>query len=229
MSPQASWILKEEVYPRLISAVPRVVRCIGSEDAHELIQDATVMAAQMINRVDKQGKLGKVKGSNIAYYTIQHMKSGRRASGSSCVDVYGSGTQLGGRSDVQSLQEVVSEDTVNGYEIFELQDVISNDTEDPSLQAARNLDWKTLCQSLDTIEMQLVECICSGMTVREICQKIKTTKRKLLELQHQVARKVLEIMGTDILRDIAVIPKWKIGLDCELESRACRSERRANV
>ena len=36
MSPQASWILQEEVVPRLKSAIPRTVNQIGSEDAEEL-------------------------------------------------------------------------------------------------------------------------------------------------------------------------------------------------
>jgi hypothetical protein len=45
MSPQAGWILQEEVVPRLRSAIPRAVSFVGSEDAEELIQDATAMAA----------------------------------------------------------------------------------------------------------------------------------------------------------------------------------------
>jgi hypothetical protein len=48
MSPQAGWILQEEIVPRLRSAIPRNVNQIGSEDAEELIQDATVMAVLII-------------------------------------------------------------------------------------------------------------------------------------------------------------------------------------
>jgi hypothetical protein len=40
MSPQAGWILQEEIVPRLRSAIPRNVNQIGSEDPEELIQDA---------------------------------------------------------------------------------------------------------------------------------------------------------------------------------------------
>jgi len=66
MSPQAGWILQEEIYPRLCGAIPKVVLCIGSENHQELIQDVTVMATKMIDRVEAQGKLGKVSPSNIA-------------------------------------------------------------------------------------------------------------------------------------------------------------------
>jgi hypothetical protein len=45
MSPQAGWTLQEEVVPRLRSAIPRCVHCVGAEDHEELVQDATAIAA----------------------------------------------------------------------------------------------------------------------------------------------------------------------------------------
>jgi len=65
MSPQAGWILQEEVVPRLRSSIPRAVRCVGAEDAEELIQDATVIATRMIIRAETQGKLGKLTPGNF--------------------------------------------------------------------------------------------------------------------------------------------------------------------
>ena len=79
MSPQAGWILQEEIVPRLRASIPRNVNCIASEDAEELVQDATVMAAQLLDRTERRGKT--VTAGNIAYYTILHMKSGRRSYG----------------------------------------------------------------------------------------------------------------------------------------------------
>ena len=90
MSPQAGWILQEEVVPRLRSSIPRAVRCVGAEDAEELIQDATLIAARMIIRAESLGKLGKITPGNFAYYTLQHCKAGRRSTGSSVVDVMAS-------------------------------------------------------------------------------------------------------------------------------------------
>ena len=63
MSPQAGFVLKDEIYPRLCSAIPRSVLCVGQEDPQELIQDGITMAAKMIDRVEAQGKLGKVTAS----------------------------------------------------------------------------------------------------------------------------------------------------------------------
>ena len=78
MSPQAGCVLQDQVVPRLRGAIPKVVHCLGAEDHNELIQDATAMAAKMMHNVELAGK--QVTPGNIAYYTIQHQKSGRRSS-----------------------------------------------------------------------------------------------------------------------------------------------------
>ncbi len=57
--------------------MPQTVSFIGSEDAEELVQDSIAMAVKLLHNVDKAHK--KVTPGNIAYYTIQHMKSGRRS------------------------------------------------------------------------------------------------------------------------------------------------------
>jgi len=225
MSPKAGFVLQEQVVPRLRSAIPKAVCFIGSEDAEELIQDATSMAARMIDRVESQGKLGKVSASNIAYYTIQHAKSGRRANGTSSVDIMASATQLNGTSKLHSMHEVVSQSEY-GDEIFELHDVISNDQEDPSVQAARKMDWSEFLAGLNRMERLLVEFLSSGKTMREAARKVRLSDSSMQYYRKRIAQKVLEFMGIDILRDIALSPKWRIALDCERELHACRTERR---
>ncbi len=140
MSPEAGLSLHDQVLPRLGSAIPNAVHCVGCEDPQELIQDATAIAAKLLHNVERSGK--KVTSGNIAYYTIQHVKSGRRSTGSSVVDVCGSGTQLKGRTRFTSLDEEAAVDEETGSEVFEFHDVLSNDAEDPSMTAARRLDWQ---------------------------------------------------------------------------------------
>ena len=140
MSPQAGYLLQDQVVPRLQSAIPKVVHCIGSEDTQELIQDSIAMAAKMLHNTEQAKKT--VTPGNIAYYTIQHIKSGRRSTGSSMVDVYGSGTQLKARTWLNSLDEVVANNEENGGEPFLLHDVLSDEQEDPGTRAARKMDWE---------------------------------------------------------------------------------------
>ena len=146
MSPQTGWLLQEQVVPRLRAVIPHAVRCVGCEDPEELIQDATAMAAGIFHKAEAAGK--KVAPSSVAYYSIQHSKSGRRSVGHSCADVHGTATQLQGKTRLHSLEEVVASDEETGGEIFTFNDVLSNEQEDPSTRAARKLDWESFCAGL---------------------------------------------------------------------------------
>lgn len=90
MSPQTEDLLVHDVVPRLRSAIPIAVAHVGSEDDAELLQDGTVMAAKLLTNAHRNRK--RVTAGNVAYYTIQHLKSGRRTVGYSGVDVLASGT-----------------------------------------------------------------------------------------------------------------------------------------
>ena len=76
-SPRAGFVLLDQIVPRLRSAIPQCVVPVGAEDHEELVQDAIVFAAQMMDRLEQVGK--EVTPGNVAYYTILHMKSGRRS------------------------------------------------------------------------------------------------------------------------------------------------------
>jgi hypothetical protein len=222
MSPQAGWILQEEIVPRLRSAIPRNVNQVGSEDPEELIQDATCMAAKMLDRTERQGKT--VTPGNIAYYTILHMKSGRRSLGSSNSDALGTGTQLNGRSTVNSLEETVAED--EGNEIFQIHDVLSIDKEDPAMKAARKLDGDEFLGSLTERERMLVESMLAGKNRTQAARSIGVSTWTITHDKMDLAKKILEFMGADILVTIARIPGWKNNLNAERELLACKYDRR---
>lgn len=225
MSPQAGWLLQDQIAPRIAAVVHRSIKPVGCEDAEELTADGIAMAARMVDRTEAQGKLGKVKASNIAYYTLQHLKSGRRAAGSSAVDVHASMTQLQGHVEPHSFSEVLSQ-SETGDEIFELADVVSTDAEDPSVIAARNLDWQEFAASLTKVEKLIIECLISGQTLMDAAKQARVHYSTMVNYRKKLAAKLLEYMGADILCDIARIPQWRIGLDCDRELLACRAERR---
>ena len=80
MSPHSGQMLTQEIAPRLRAVIPKSVHPIGGEDAEELVQDAIVFAAQMLDRIEKAGKT--VFAGNIAYYAILQMRGGRRSQSS---------------------------------------------------------------------------------------------------------------------------------------------------
>ena len=74
MSPSQGQMLVRQIIPRIASAIPVAVSHVGSEDTQELIQDGSAMAAKILINANKNGK--KVTPGNVAYYTLQHLKSG---------------------------------------------------------------------------------------------------------------------------------------------------------
>ena len=223
MSPQAGWILQAEVVPRLRASIPRNVNRIGCEDAEELIQDATVLAAKMLHNAERAHKT--VTAGNIAYYTILHLKSGRRSTGHSNADVLGSATQLNGRSSPYSLDEPVHEETEQGEE-FTVNDVLSFDDEDPGQKAARKLDWEFFIASLTEREKLVVEFLLAGQSLSELARKLRLDRSTIQQCKNRLAVRILEYMGPDILVEIRRMPVWKNSLNCNREKLACRSQRR---
>ena len=105
MSPEAGEMLLGQIAPTLRPAIPRVVHKVGCENDEELVLDALAMAAQLLDSVERHGKT--VPPGNFAYYTILHMKSGRRSHTCGRTDVMHSATQLDQKSCVLSVEEEV--------------------------------------------------------------------------------------------------------------------------
>ena len=242
MSPLAGFLLQTEVFPRLISAIPQAVSFIGSEDAQELIQDGTLIAAHMIHNAERSGKklvktpgagrrgarkIKTISAGNIAYYSIQKLKCGRTTTGSSTVDVYGSGTQINGTTRLTSLDEaapVMGVDDVG--EPLLLHDVLSRDEEDPATKAARKMDWQDFMSSLSAGEKSVVLLTIEGKCGAVIARALMTSASTVRNSKHHVASKIIEFMGSDILIQIRRKPSWKDSLDASRERLACREERR---
>ena len=223
MSPQAGFILQDQVVPRLRSAIPKVVPCVGSEDAQELIQDSIALAAKMLHNVEAAGK--QVTPGNIAYYTIQHIKSGRRSTGSSTVDVYGSGTQLNGKTRLNSLEEVVAHNEESGGEIYELHDVLSQDEEDPGTKAARRMDWASFLASCSARDQTLIQFLSEGTSGAAMAKKLGVCSATVHHSKKKLAVKILEFMGAEILVDVQKSPRWKQDLAAVKEKIACKYDR----
>jgi DNA-binding CsgD family transcriptional regulator len=223
MSPQAGFVLQNQVIPPLRSAIPNVVHCVGAECHNELIQDSIAMACSMMAAVEKAGK--KVTPGNIAYYCIQKIKSGRRSTGSSYVDVYGSRTQLNGTTRLTSLEDVAGVDEETGGEIY-FHDVLSRDEEDPATKALRNIDYQTFMATLSAREQAIINCLAEGKPLASLARRRHLNNSTLLYHKDRLALKIQDFMGSDILIQIRRKPNWKDSLDASRERLACREERR---
>ena len=220
MTVQAGKMLVEEIVPRLKVAIPKAVPHIGCEDHAELIQDATVIAAQMLSRVETQGK--QFTAGNIAYYATLHIKSGRRSTGSSKLDVMAPQAQLCGNTAVHSLDEEFGQQHEDFDGPVTLGEMLAGQYEDVAQAAARNLDWAEFLGSLDKRQLIMLGDVAVGEPMGRSLRKKKVTYENIRHVRHSMADEVRECFGEDVLADVAKKPQWWGDLHAERERAACK-------
>ena len=221
MTPETGALLLHEVAPRIRAAVPRSVRTVGSEDHEELIQDTICMAARLYENAERAGK--SVSPSNIAYYAIQHVRSGRRAWGQSTTDLLHPGTQLCGRSRLEGFEDPVRTEEGSTDPLL-LADVFSVHEEDPSIEAARKLDWEQFTATLNDRFRAIVEVLAQGGCLKEVAARFKVSVSTIQNNKQQLAVRLREFFGVEILKEIGAIPQWRTNLLVHREMLACREE-----
>ncbi len=222
MSPHTGEMLLNEVAPRIRSAVPYCVRTVGCEDAEELIQDTIAMAAKLYDNAEKAGKT--VTPGNIAYYAILHAKSGRRAYGQSKTDPLHPCTQLNGRARLDGLEDAVKTEEGSEDPLL-LSDVFSNEQEDPSVKAARKVDWELFTATLNERFRAILDVLAEGGCLKEVAVKFKVSNSTINTNRIQLADKLREFFGADILKEIVQLPQWRNNLLAHREFLACREQR----
>ena len=210
MSPEAGEMLMGEIAPRLRAAVPRCVKTVGGEDSEELVQDAIVTAAQMLHNVEQAGK--KVTPGNIAYYTILHMKSGRRSQCRSRADVLATGTQMDCRSSMLSLKEEVGFDEELNEPVV-LGDLLCSRSEDPSVAASRKINWQEFLTKNDRRYSVIAKAMASGEKPGDVAKKNRMTYAQL--------RWLILNMAADVMEP----PHWRSSIKVKSEKAACLADR----
>ena len=223
MSPQSGVVLLEEVLPRLRSAIPQCVRKVGAECDEELLADGVAMAASMLHNLEERGKT--VTPGNVAYYCLLHLKSGRRSYSGGRTDVMGSGTQLDHSSMVLSMEEEVGYDPELD-EAVRLEEMLTCSRDDPSMEAARNIDWEEFLGSHDMRYTCIVYDLGSGRTMLDTARACGMTYHGIRELREDLVDHLLEWMGPEAIADASAVPRWRSNILVDREKTACRAERR---
>ena len=106
MSPSAGIVLLQQIVPLIAGAIARgAVKPVGCEDHQELQAEGQAMAATMLDRLERKGRV--VPPQSIAYYTLQAMKSGRRSGYSGRMDAMCPAASLDRAVQVRSMDEVL--------------------------------------------------------------------------------------------------------------------------
>jgi len=222
MSPQSGQVLLEEIAPRLKAVVPHI-KTVGCEDSEELYADGIAMAAHMLEGLEKRGK--QVTPGNIVFYTTLHLRSGRRSYSTGHTDVMGSATQIGRNSMVLSFEEEVGIDDEIGTPI-RLEEMLTDGRDDPSMEAARNMDWEEFLGSHDMRYTCIVYDLGSGRTMLDTARACGMTYGGIRELRDELVDDLLEWMGPTAIADAVKVPGWRGNILVDREKTACRADRR---
>jgi DNA-directed RNA polymerase specialized sigma24 family protein len=180
---------------------------MGSEDLEELVQDATASAAEMIESMEKSGRAPLPH--SIAYYSIQRTKSGRRSYGDKRMDVMSSGYLMDNEGSLCSMQDPVCEE-----EDSTVGDTIASRSEDTATKVLRQIDWNAFLDTLDARKRRIVEELMCGYGTGDIARLLAVTAPRIVQLKREIARKIKEFMGDDILIDVGQESVWERDIRC---------------
>jgi hypothetical protein len=196
---------------------------VGCEDTEELIQDATAIAAKILDSVEARQRAATP--GNIAYYATKLTRQGRRSTGQRQNDPLDPLTQLSGRCRLVSLDAPLTSET-DGEEIMCLHDSLAAKTEGPAMTAARRLDWDTLLSFLNARAREVLRCLTQGKDLTSLVPKLKRRRSSLQTDKMRLARLVREHLGEDVLARVQEQPRWRDSLEASRARVACRYERR---
>jgi len=223
MSPDAGVLLCSEVAPRIRASFPASTKTFGPEDAAELVQDAIAHAAALLHRAEAAGK--QVTPGNVAYFAVKLTRSGRRSTHSSTTDVMSPGTRLAGRTQVISLDEPLGMDDEATEIPITLADVFDNGAEDPSMLAARNLDWETFYGNQTPRGRRILAVVAEGSTLRDVARFLGLSDSSIQGEKRKLALALQEFMGVNILAESTREPKWRDNIRAARERQAVRLAR----
>jgi hypothetical protein len=218
MSPMLNEMLVNEVVPRLRNSVHTVPK-VGHEDDEEIVQDATLMAARMMDSAEKAGQ--KFTAGNMAWYAAKAARSGRRSYYTGRSDVMSPGCQIDGKARHEWLDDEIE---LEFGDVGSLHDVIvppgyQGQEPDPAEEAARNLDWEAFLASHPPRHRAAIMVLVSGGTMREAGKRCGLKDSGAFNLKRRIAADLIEFFGEDVIRRLlnGAKPGWESDLRTERE------------
>ncbi|MBN8459338.1 MAG: hypothetical protein J0M04_16030 [Verrucomicrobia bacterium] len=217
-------MLVNEVVPRLRKAA-RTIPKIGSEDDEEIVQDATLMAARMMESAEQAGH--PITAGNATYYAVKAARSGRRSYYSGRSDVCSPGCLIDGKVRHETLDAEVEVDEMT---FGTLHDVIrpfgpDDHGTDPADEAARNLDWQAFLTAHPPRHRTAILALAEGGTMREAGKRCGLKDSAALTLKRRIAADLIAFFGEDVIRRLldGIRPGWEADLRMVRERHLCHA------
>jgi len=148
-----------------------------------------------------------------------------RSEGSSRVDTMAAGTQLDGSSSVLSFEEEVGWDPELDAPIT-LGELLASEHEDPSMEAARNVDWELFIRTHDYRYGIMVKGMAEGQSLKATAEQSGHLYVSLYGPKEKMAEHVRAYLGDEAIPDSVQVPRWKACINRDREKMACRADRR---
>lgn len=224
MSPSAGMMLLQQIVPLIAGAIGRgAVMPVGSEDTEELKAEGYALAAALLDSAEARGKT--ITASNIAYYALQLLKSGRRSGYAGRTDVMSAGAQLDGHASIVSMDEAMGEDD-EGDE-HNLHDVLADWSHDGSHEAARRMDWNLALQTMDDRMRDVLQGTAEGIGTRELAVRYEVSAPRICQVREAAGNRIRSAWGGDPIADATRDAGWAKHVRAHMQRRACRAGRAA--
>ena len=205
LDPNEEFILRE-VQPRLKRSIATSVPRVGCDDPEELLQDGLVIAFRMLRNARRDGK--RASAGTISHYTLATLRTGRRSTGVHRNDVMNPAAQLSGHFRVHSFDEMVT----SGYfsdEPLTLGEVVACKQSDPATEAAREIDWQELIETLDALAKEVLAALLSGTELTRLVPRLKRSRSALQRDKCRLAALIRKHLGEDILLQVQERSPWQ--------------------
>jgi DNA-directed RNA polymerase specialized sigma24 family protein len=216
-------MLVHEVVPRLRNAA-RSIQKVGHEDDEEIIQDATLMAARMMDSAEKAGH--PFTAGNVSYYAAKAARSGRRSYYTGRSDVMSPGCQIDGKARHEWLDDEIE---MEFGDTGALHDVIApygyqGPEPDPAEEAARNLDWELFLASHPPRHRIAILVLVEGGTMREAGKRCGIKDSAALALKRRIAADLIGFFGENVIRRLldGTRPGWESNLRTVRDRHVCQ-------
>lgn len=224
MSPMLQEMLVTEVVPRLRSAA-RSIPKTGCEDTEEIAQDATLMAARMMESAEKAGRT--FTAGNVSYYAERAARSGRRSYYSGRSDVYSPGCQIDGKAKHAHLDADIEFESEEYGTLHEIVPPFGQNAHeaDPAEEAARNLDWEAFLASHPPRHRTAILVLVEGGTMREAGKRCGLKDGAAFNLKRRIAADLIAFFGEEVIRRLidARRPDWDAGLQASRQRHHCHT------
>ncbi len=209
MTTTAGLQLLNNIMPLIAGAIGRgCVKPVGAEDREELTADGCAIAARMLDSAERKGM--EINPRSVAHYTLQSLKSGRRAGSAGRQDVMSSAATLDGGVKITSLDAPLEFDD-DGDDV-NLHDLLAGHGEDVDTAVARRLDWYDVEARLDPRRRQVLRETVEGYGPKELGEKLGVSAPRVVGLRQSCAAAVEQAWGVQGLPDTTSTSVWRSGL-----------------